>query len=306
MFNLNAVINQDLKQWPNITIKREDAIHPDVSGNKYRKLHLNLDAAKKQGKTTLLTFGGAYSNHIAATAAAGALYGFKTIGVIRGEELAHSVNLNPTLSFAANSGMTLHFVSRDMYRNKNNEQMIAQLAKQYGEFYLIPEGGTNLLAIEGCRSILTHEDAAFDVIATAVGTGGTITGIIQSALSHQEVIGFPALRGDFLTDEIKAWLDKDAIEVLAKWSLNHHYHFGGYGKTTPELIAFINAFYRTEGILLDPIYTGKMVFGIIDKLNRGYLNKTQKILIIHTGGLQGIAGFNAHQKSTNKQDIIIL
>lgn len=300
MFNLNAVINQTLKQWPNVTIKREDAIHPDVSGNKYRKLHLNLQAAKQLGFSTLLTFGGAYSNHIAATAAAGELLGFKTIGIIRGEELAQATLLNPTLKFAAKAGMEFQFISRDAYRSKESVGMQESLKKRYGEFYLIPEGGTNALAIAGCRSILTDEDAEFDIIATAVGTGGTITGIIQSALAHQEIIGFPALKGAFLTAEIEAWLHNDCVPVLAKWHLNHEYHFGGYGKTSPDLIAFINEFYQSEGILLDPIYTGKMVFGIIDQLKRGLLDKSKKILIIHTGGLQGIAGFNERQRAANQ------
>lgn len=303
MFDLNASINQRLINWPNIVIKREDKIHPDVSGNKYRKLYHNLEFAKAQGYRTLLTFGGAYSNHIAATSAAGKLYGFNTIGVIRGDELLNTTILNPTLTYAKENGMVLHFVSRSVYQEKMAEHHLESLRARFGDFYLIPEGGTNRLAVKGCQSILTKADDEFEIVACCVGTGGTISGLITTANSHQTVLGFPALKGTFLADEINRWLIEMQAHQISHWHLVHDYHFGGYGKTNDELIKFINHFYQLEGIKLDPIYTGKMVFGIVDMLNKNKISKDTQILLIHTGGLQGISGFNQKQNALNKPSL---
>ena len=279
-------------------IKREDLIHPEISGNKYRKLKYNLLQAQLENKKTLLTFGGAFSNHISAVAFAGKLNGFKTIGVIRGDELGvdldKTLQSNPTLRFAKECGMTFKFVSRTDYRTKTTSEFIQQLKNQLGEFYLVPEGGTNDLAIKGCEEILTNETDKFDVICVAVGTGGTISGLINSAKSHQKILGFPALKGDFLKDEINKYVDQ-----TENWNLISQYHFGGYGKTSSELITFINQFKKETGIPLDPIYTGKMLFGIVDLINSGYFKKETKILAIHTGGLQGIEGMNTILKQRN-------
>jgi 1-aminocyclopropane-1-carboxylate deaminase len=274
-----------------LSIKREDLIHPFVSGNKLRKLKYNLLQAKKENQTTLLTFGGAYSNHIAALAYAGKEQGFHTIGVIRGEELSHKITENPTLLFAQNCGMQLEFVSREDYRLKTEDSFIETLRQNHGAFYLVPEGGTNALAIKGCEEILTDTDAIFDYICCAVGTGGTISGIINSILPHQKVLGFPALKGDFLKDEIRNFAQQE------HWELMTDYHFGGYGKVNSELIAFINAFFATTQIPLDPIYTGKMVFGVIDLIKRNYFPENSKILLLHTGGIQGVEGMNMKLKS---------
>ena len=280
-----------------VYIKREDLIHPFVSGNKFRKLKYNLLQAKKEKANTVLTFGGAYSNHIAAVAFAGKEQHFKTIGVIRGEELATKVQDNPTLKFAQESGMEFLFVTREEYRLKQEEYFISRLKEQFGSFYLIPEGGTNALAIQGCSEILTEEDAQFDFVCCAVGTGGTISGIIDSTLPHQKVLGFPALKGEFLKDEICTFVKNK------NWELVHDYHFGGYGKVNQELVAFINHFYSENKIPLDPIYTGKMVFGILDLIQKNYFREHSKILLIHTGGLQGVAGMN--KKLKNKKLPII-
>jgi 1-aminocyclopropane-1-carboxylate deaminase len=259
-----------------LTVKREDLLHPHISGNKFRKLKYNILKAKHENKVALLTFGGAFSNHIAATAAAGREYGFKTIGVIRGEELVNKIGDNPTLSFAKSCGMVLKFVTRDEYRLKAEPQFIKELEAEFGDFYLVPEGGTNELAVKGCEEILTFKDEQFSHIACAVGTGGTISGLINSAAEGQRVIGFPALKGEGLLD----------------WKLVTDYHFGGYGKVTQELIVFMNDFFDKTGIPLDPVYTGKMFFGVIDLIHRGYFPENSEILLIHTGGLQGIAGMN--------------
>ena len=283
-------------------VKREDTIHPFVSGNKFRKLKYNIEEAKRQGKETLLTFGGAFSNHIAATSSAGKISGFKTIGIIRGDELGKDVtktlSQNETLRNAYENGMQFKFVSREAYRNKTSEEFINQLKNEFGNFYLVPEGGTNALAVQGCQEILTNEDGKFDYICCAVGTGGTISGLINAAKKHQKVIGFPALKGDFLVEEIKPYVNRND-----HWSLQSEYHFGGYGKYNEELIRFINEFKTQTSILLDPIYTGKMLFGILDLVAKDTFPRNSKILAIHTGGLQGIAGVN--QKLKNKKQELI-
>ena len=273
-----------------LTIKREDLNHPFISGNKLRKLKYNLLQAKAENKTTLLTFGGAFSNHIAAVAYAGKEQDFKTIGIIRGDELFDKIDENPTLKFAKENGMKFEFVSREDYRLKNEISFLEKLKEKFGDFYLVPEGGTNELAVKGCEEILTAEDAVFNYVCCAVGTGGTISGLINSALPNQKILGFPALKGDFLTDEIRIFAKKD------NWDLISDYHFGGYGKINLELIEFINAFFEENKVSLDPIYTGKMVFGVIDLIHKNYFPAHSKILLIHTGGLQGIDGMNLKLK----------
>lgn len=280
------------------SIKREDLIHPFVSGNKFRKLKYNLLQAKAEKHSKLLTFGGAFSNHIAAVAFAGKENGFQTIGIIRGEELENKINENPTLLFAQQCGMELKFVTREEYRNKNSFDFMEQLMQKYNDFYLIPEGGTNDLAVKGCEEILRDQDHEFDYICCSIGTAGTISGIINSAEKNQIILGFPALKGDFLANEIRNFTKKK------NWVLVTEYHFGGYGKVTPELIRFINDFSSKNNVLLDPIYTGKMVFGIMDLIQKGYFPKGSKILAIHTGGLQGIQGINNLLNKKNLDTII--
>jgi len=229
-----------------------------------------------------LTFGGAYSNHIAAVAAAGRDYGFETIGIIRGEELQEKYLDNPTLKKASENGMQFKFVSRTQYRDKMNPDFLAELKQQFEDFYLIPEGGTNGLAVKGCEEILTTDDQKFDFICCAVGTGGTISGIINSLKPHQKALGFPALKGDFLFDEIKKYVKNN------QWDLITDYHFGGYAKVNEELKLFMQDFYKKYLITLDPIYTSKMFFGVIDLISNGYFKPKSKIILIHTGGLQGL------------------
>jgi len=284
-------------------VKREDRLHKYVSGNKFRKLKYNILEAKEQRKEVLLTFGGAYSNHISATAYAGKIHGFKTIGVIRGDELgkdlATTLARNATLKFASDNGMRFYFVSRSRYRNKMDVNFIAELKDVFGDFYLIPEGGTNELAIKGCEEILTKEDSEFDYICCAVGTGGTISGIINSIQPHQKILGFPALKGDFLHEEIENLINKQA-----DWKLITDYHFGGFAKINEELVRFINSTKAKYGLALDPVYTGKMLFGITDLIAKNYFPKESKVLLIHTGGLQGIKAMN--QKLRKKKLIEIV
>ena len=290
-YSLNQAIAIDLPKGISLVIKRDDLIHPFVSGNKFRKLKYNLLQAKAENQSALLTFGGAYSNHIAAVAYAGKENGFQTIGIIRGDELADKIESNPTLNFAQECGMQFEFVSRETYRLKTEESFLEQLQQKYGAFYLIPEGGTNAFAIQGCEEILTPEDASFDYVACAIGTGGTISGLINSVLPHQKVLGFPALKGEFLQDEIRKFVRHE------NWELITDYHFGGYGKVSPDLIDWINRFYAQTQIPLDPVYTGKMVFGILDLIAKNYFPENANILLIHTGGLQGIQGMNLKLKN---------
>ena len=271
-------------------IRREDLIHPFISGNKFRKLKYNVLEAINLKQDTLLTFGGAYSNHIAALAYAGYSNNLKTIGVIRGDELRDKINENPTLSFAQKYGMKFEFISREEYRQKNSDQFIENCRNKFGAFYLVPEGGTNNLAVKGCEEILSTTDSEYDYICCAVGTGGTIAGIINKSINCQKVLGFPALKGDFLKKDISKFAKNN------NWELINDYNFGGYAKFNSELIDFINKIYQENQIPLDPIYTGKMVFGVIDLIKQNYFPKNSKILMIHTGGLQGIEGMNLKLK----------
>jgi len=293
---LKKSINQKVTYTPQdgepiqLWIKREDLLHPDISGNKYRKLRYNVERAATLGYDTLLTFGGAFSNHIAAAAAAGKELGFKTIGVIRGDELEKMENVwteNPTLAFARSQGMRFKFVSRSDYRLKESDDFIQNLKHEFGDFYLVPQGGTNEWAVKGCEEILSDEDDTFDFITCAMGTGGTISGIINAAKNHQKVLGFPALKDDFLGEEILKYVNK-----TENWELIKDYHFGGFAKINEELVRFINDFKNQTGVALDPIYTGKMLFGIVDLIQKNYFPKEARILAIHTGGLQGILGMN--------------
>ncbi len=286
-----------------VFIKRDDELHSFISGNKYRKLKYNLEEAKKLKHHTLLTFGGAYSNHIAALAFAGYEFGFKTIGIIRGNELENNLDeilqTNATLKLASKHKMQFEFVSRSDYRTKTSLEFIDKLKYKFGNFYLVPEGGTNKFAVKGCEEILTSEDQKYDVICSAVGTGGTISGLINSSNKHQKVIGFLTLKGNFLQNEI----DKFVLNHT-NWSLNNDYYFGGYAKISKELILFINKFKSETGIPLDPVYTGKMLFGIVDLIKKDYFSEGSKILAIHTGGLQGIDGMNTVLKK-KKMPLIV-
>jgi 1-aminocyclopropane-1-carboxylate deaminase len=269
-------------------IKRLDLTHPQVSGNKWYKLKYNLIEAGKKGYDTLLTFGGAYSNHIHATAAAGTLFGFRTIGVIRGE--VH-LPLNPTLLFAKENGMELFYLDRVSYRDKYNKQLLTFLNERYGKFYLIPEGGSNSLAVQGCREIFEDINEQFDYICTACGTGGTLAGLISGLQENQRALGFSVLKGgDFLNSKVKNLLDVPVERDNRNWKIITDYHFGGYAKFTKELLQFITNFENRNNIKLEPIYSGKMIFGIYDLIRKSYFPEGSKIIALHNGGLQGLEG----------------
>lgn len=277
-----------------VDVRREDLIHETISGNKWRKLYYNLKQAKKRGNDTLLTFGGAFSNHIAATAAAGKENGFKTIGVIRGEEI---LPLNPTLAFAKSCGMQFHYVGRTLYKQKDSYDFKEYLRGLFGVFYLIPEGGSNYYGTNGCMEVLTLSDNKYSHIAVPAGTGCTAAGIAMKLKPHQKLLVFSSLKGgDFLIDEIRNYifeiiLDDELVDdMISRVNIVTDYHFGGYAKTKPELIAFLRAFNQEHNIKWDAIYNGKMAYGIMDMLSNNYFDKESKLLLIHTGGLQGIKG----------------
>ena len=264
-----------------LTVKRLDLIHPQISGNKFFKLKYNLFEAKQQNLNQVLTFGGAYSNHIAATAYAAHYFGFQSIGFIRGEELAKQA-LNSTLQTAQDFGMQLHFVSRAEYRRRHELEYLQQLKQRYPNTLIIPEGGTNQLAIQGTKEILSADDREnYDLICCAVGTGGTIAGIIESSSDQQHILGFSALKGDFLKHDIQQWTNK------TNWSLTDEYCCGGYAKTNSELLQFMQQFEQQYAVPLEQIYTAKMMMGLFDLIQQGHFPVNTRILAIHTGGLQG-------------------
>tara|TARA_B100001287_G_scaffold271597_1_gene272117 strand:- start:355 stop:1242 length:888 start_codon:yes stop_codon:yes gene_type:complete len=263
-------------------VKRIDLLDPLISGNKFYKLKYNMLEAIRQKKKYILTFGGAYSNHIASTAFAANKFGFKSIGIIRGE-MSH--NLNYTLRFAKENGMKIHYISREQYRKKHTVSFLNELKDNYKSFYLIPEGGANSLAIKGTEEILDKEN--HDYICCPVGTGGTISGIINSSQSHMKILGFPAMKGNNdLSTNIESWTNEK------NWCIINNYHFGGYAKITKELIDFTMDFNFNQKIPLDVIYTSKMMYGIIDLIKKDYFPRSSSILAIHTGGIQGNIGMN--------------
>lgn len=271
-------------------MKREDLLDPTLGGNKWRKLKYNLEAAQQQKHHTLLTFGGAWSNHIYATAAAGQRFGFNTIGIIRGEP--STTTPSATLEFANQCGMQLHFIDRNQYREKSSADFIASLKQRYGEFYLLPEGGSNTLALQGCAEIIEEITQDFDSICVACGTGGTLAGLLAGLEHNQHAIGFAVLKGaNFLFDSVESLHRAANIKNSAAWTIETDYHFGGYAKAPNELWAFMDRFKHDFEIELDAVYTGKMFYGLFDLIAKGHFTKGTRIIAVHTGGLQGNAGF---------------
>ncbi|MCC5601341.1 1-aminocyclopropane-1-carboxylate deaminase/D-cysteine desulfhydrase [Nostoc favosum] len=282
-------------------VLRLDLMHPWVNGNKWFKLKYNLFEAKEKNFTTLLTFGGAYSNHIYATAAAGNLFGFRTIGVIRGEE---RLPLNPTLSFAVQQGMQLVYLKRQMYRQRNTPALEEYLRQRFGEVFIIPEGGSNLNGVRGCTEIIADAMPtavyayAFDHICVACGTATTLAGIALSLHQGQRAIAFPVLKnGAFLAQEIESLLTNYLASDLPSpyssppsWELICDYHFGGYAKVNNDLLVFSQQFREEHGVPLDYVYTAKMFYGVMDLLKQGFFSKGNSLLLVHTGGLQGNIG----------------
>jgi 1-aminocyclopropane-1-carboxylate deaminase len=273
-------------------IKRDDLIHPHVQGNKWRKLKYNLEQARACGHKTLLTFGGYYSNHIFATAAAAKHFGFNSIGIIRGEE---PQNKSETLRFAEAQGMKLHYISRSEYSRKESPAFIDALHLQFGDFYILPEGGTNLIALKGVEEIIAELPAGYDYLTVACGTGGTLAGLISGLKGEKQLIGFSSLKGE---DELTACVNKLVSEyrgnTYSNLSINFDYHFGGYAKVKPALIDFMKDFKQRFDIQLEPVYTAKMLYGLLDMIAKDYFPRGSRIVAIHSGGLQGLSGYKEY------------
>jgi 1-aminocyclopropane-1-carboxylate deaminase len=265
-----------------VLIRREDQNHSFVSGNKWWKLKYNLLRAIEEKYETIITFGGAYSNHIYATAAACKELSLKSVGIIRGEE---TLQLNSTLAFAKDCGMTLEYISRDAYRKKSEPEFLKSLQEKFGQCFIVPEGGTNELAIRGSEE-LGHEilKTDFDYCCLPVGTGGTIVGIINAFDGQRKIIGIPVLKdGGFLNGEIKKYLKAD----FKNWQLLLDYHFGGYAKTTPELNSFVEHT-TVSGIPTEFVYSAKLFWAVRDLLSKKFFERGSTVLLVHTGGLRAV------------------
>ena len=277
-------------------IKREDLIHPEVSGNKYWKMFYNVKKYLEQdvSQRKIITFGGAFSNHIAAAAALGREYGIETLGIIRGEELQTTWQDNPTLALAHQNGMMFRFVAREIYRNK--EELMKQLQVEFPEGLVVPEGGTNENGVEGIKFLLTKVNNDFDYLCCAVGSGGTVSGLSKFAEPNQQVLGFKAVKDDSLEEKVFGFSKRANFKLIDAAD-------GGFGKITDENVRFINMFYQNFGIGLDPVYTGKMLKKIFQMIEKGFFPENSKILAFHTGGMQGIEGANEMLKKKNRQII---
>lgn len=278
-------------------IKREDLIHPQISGNKYWKLFYNINQYLENNPENpyIITFGGAFSNHISAVSAAGNLSGAQTLGIIRGEELRDKWRDNPTLVFAKRNGMNLKFVTREEYRHK--EKLTEFLQSEFPHALIIPEGGTNEQAVAGIKMMLNNQTKDFDYLCTAVGTGGTVAGIAEFCEENQKVIGFKVVDDTSLENKIAELTSRQNFNLIDSC-------FGGYGKIKDENIRFINDFKEKYGIPLEPVYTGKMMQKVFELIDEDFFPENSRILCFHTGGLQGIEGANQLLEKQNRKLII--
>lgn len=262
-------------------LKRDDLIHSDVPGNKWRKLKYNLQRASDEERQHILTFGGAYSNNIRATAAAGYYYGFSTIGVIRGEE---HLPLNAVLRDAVRFGMRLTYMDRAVYRRKTFPEVVTALRERFGDFYLIPEGGSNSLAVRGCTELPSEIQEPFDVICCACGTGGTLAGIAGGLQSGRRAIGFSAMKGGgFLRQDVTRLQEKTYARPTTNWSIETDFHFGGFARRNAELDRFISDFRDRHGLELDWVYVAKMLYGVFGLVSAGKFARDTTIVAVVTG-----------------------
>ncbi|MGW1543139.1 1-aminocyclopropane-1-carboxylate deaminase/D-cysteine desulfhydrase [Streptomyces sp. NPDC002309] len=264
-----------------LLLKRDDLIHPDLVGNKWRKLAPNLTAAHGR---PILTFGGAYSNHLRATAAAGRLLGLATVGVVRGQELADRP-LNPSLARCAADGMRLHFVDRSTYRRKTDPAALAALLRAVGaeDALVVPEGGSNSSAVRGCRPLGEELRGQADVVAVACGTGGTLAGLAAGLGPGRRALGVPVLKGGFLNAEIRTLQEAAFGGPRGDWHLDDRFHFGGYGRTAPELDAFAADFEDRHGLPVERLYVAKMLYGLVALAEEGAFARGSTVAAVVTG-----------------------
>ena len=263
-----------------LLIKRDDMGHPELPGNKWRKLKYQLADARQRNASTLLTFGGAYSNHVRAVAAAGRLFGFDTVGVIRGEERP----FNEMLAKAVGDGMRLHYLDRATYRHKTSPEVLARLRGQFGDCYVIPEGGSAPGALAGCAELVTEIEQPFDLIVCPVGTGGTLAGLSSGLTDGQRALGFAVLRGAEYLDGEVARLQTAALgQVLDNWRIDHRFHCGGFAKRTPALDELIEDFEQRHGLSLDRIYVAKAMLGLTTMVATGDIPPGTTVVFVLTG-----------------------
>ncbi|GLS89486.1 1-aminocyclopropane-1-carboxylate deaminase [Psychromonas marina] len=291
----------------NVSVKRDDLLHTHISGNKWRKLKFNLIAARKSGIDHIVSFGGAYSNHIHALAAAGYYLGFKTSAIIRGEP--HYAN-NPTLKQAQRWGMQLHFVTRQEYRDRADSAYLQKLQQRFSDAIIVPEGGSNAQAITGvselCHEINTQTEKNVDHIITATGSGGTLAGLIAgfSEVNNNQtkVTGIAVLKqAEYLNQQVVQLLAQANKKITVPWQLHTQYHGGGYAKVSPPLAEFCLAFEQQTTIPIEPIYTGKMFYALFELIKQDYFSAGDNIIALHTGGLQGLQGLQQQKDKRNKK-----
>jgi 1-aminocyclopropane-1-carboxylate deaminase len=263
-----------------LLLKRDDLIHPEVTGNKWRKLKYLLADARAARASTLLTFGGAYSNHLRAMAAAGRICGFTTIGVVRGEEEPH----NAVLDAAVADGMQLHYMDRATYRRKNDPDVIDALHRRFGDFYLVPEGGSTAFAVQGCSELVHEIDQPFDVITCPVGTGGTLAGISAGLVPGQRALGVSVLKGaGSLDEEVRSLQMAATGRVLGNWAIEHRFHCGGFARRSAELDEFLGDFELRHGLRLDHVYVGKLMLGVLALIAEGAFPVGSTVVALVTG-----------------------
>lgn len=291
------IIEIPYSQKVRLFIKREDLIHPKISGNKFWKLFYGMNQYLNSNieNPIIITFGGAFSNHIAAVSEVGKEFNIPTLGIIRGEELQDSWQKNPTLNFASSNGMQFNFITRNEYKNK--EVLEEQFRKEFPQALIIPEGGSNELAVEGIKMMLNSDTKDFDYLCIAVGTGGSVAGISKFSEENQNVLGFKVVKDSSLDKKVFEWSKRKNVTFFDA-------SYGRYGKFDNEIVDFINGFKLKFKIPLDPIYTGKMMMKIFEMIDDNYFPEDSKILCFHTGGLQGIEGANIQLKKKNKNLII--
>jgi len=276
-----------------VAVMRLDKLSPIMSGNKLFKLHQNIEFARDNHFSPIISFGGAYSNHIHALAMAGQYYGIDTVGIIRGDQ---PKKMSDTLQDALACGMQLEFVSRADYRSKNDDDYLESLSKRWPAGHIIPEGGSNTLGVNGCQSIVTllasEIGNSYDAVALACGTGSTLAGIALAVPENKQVFGFPVLKGgDFLKEDVQQHLLKIDAAPRSNWQLVNGYDFGGYANVTDELVTFMTDMFESNALPLDGVYTAKALYGLLDQIEQSHFDSGQRVIFIHTGGLQGNRGF---------------
>ncbi|WP_330332550.1 pyridoxal-phosphate dependent enzyme [Streptomyces sp. NBC_00536] len=267
-----------------LLLKRDDLVHPELPGNKWRKLAPNLRAARAGGYGSLVTFGGAYSNHLRATAAAGRLVGMATVGIVRGDELADRP-LNPSLARCVADGMRLRFVTRSAYRRKAEPEVLAGLLAGAGAVgaYVVPEGGSNALALAGCAELGRELRGPADVAAVACGTGGTLAGLAAGLGPGQRALGVPVLRGGFLGAEIRSLQVAAYGGPRGAWSLAEDFHHGGYAKVPAGLEAFAADFEERHGVPVERVYVAKLLWALAELASRGAFAPGTRLAAVITG-----------------------